>query len=696
MNFSELDLEGEYDSISHDVYNDFFNKVLSLSKQYARVGGIFTSRNFAACADGLQNFIQNDGRMKLVLTSCFNDEDINAINTGIKNPEAILTENWIKDFSEIRDKFVLDHTKALAWMLANGYLEIKVVLLADHTGKILDSNQMEKINLFRRKTGIFWDSQYNAITFSGNIDFDDKLFGEYYYFRVYRSWDESEKKWVDKDYDEFQKYWEGKPIEDQGEYVVKTIPLPVAIKENLIRISPTSKSEIKLLKKLKLHPYQETAVRNWINNGKKGIFEMATGTGKTFTAIGCIEELVKSDPHFMVIIVCPYDNLMRQWSEELKRWEYDSTITAKDQKWSQKIRDSISVLEQKAVAKPIIIITSYATFSTDKFTEIMQRSKIPVMLIADEVHNAGAAETRKGLVDNYSYRLGLSATFERYFDEEGTNLLEGYFGGTVFEYSLKEAIEKHFLVPYYYYPNYTDLTPEETIQYRLETAKIARYSNMEGPEGKKLTELTLQKRAKIIRDAENKLLIFEDLIKSKPHLKYTLVYCSENQMQEVKEILNNTKPKPIINRQITFDNPKDPKDRMQILKEFAADKYQAIVANKVLDEGVDMPEAKNCIVLASTGNPKQFIQRRGRVLRRFNGRYSDGSKKEFATIYDVLIVPELSENYSQDELKFEKSIIRSQIRRQETMASIAINSDECMTEIRKLKKRFGISPDEKI
>ena len=124
MNFSELDLEGEYDSISHDVYNDFFNKVLSLSKQYARVGGIFTSRNFAACADGLQNFIQNDGRMKLVLTSCFNDEDINAINTGIKNPEEILTENWIKDFSEIKDKFVLDHTKALAWMLANEYLSL--------------------------------------------------------------------------------------------------------------------------------------------------------------------------------------------------------------------------------------------------------------------------------------------------------------------------------------------------------------------------------------------------------------------------------------------------------------------------------------------------------------------------------------------------------------------------------------------
>ncbi len=690
MNFRDLYLEEEYDSISHDVYNDFFNRVLSLAKKYARVGGLFTSRNFAACADGLQGFIQNDGRMQLVLASSFDLEDVEAITKGIKNTEDVLAENWIRDFTEIKDKFVQDHTKALAWMLANGYLEIKVVILTDHNGKVLDSKQLEKVTLFKRKTGVFWDDKYNAITFSGNIDFDDKLFGDYYFFRVYRSWDESEKKYVDDDFEEFQKYWNARLIEGLGEYSVKVIPLPNAVKENLIQIAPLSKSEINLRRIPKLHTYQQTAVRNWLNNEKKGILDMATGTGKTFTAIGCIKELEKSKSNFLAIIVCPYDNLMRQWSEELKKWDYESMITAKDQKWSQKIRDFIAILEDGSVISLVIIVTSYATFSSEKFTNLIQNCKIPVMLIADEVHNAGATETQNGLLENYSYRLGLSATPERYFDEEGTQLLDNYFGGTVFEFSLKEAIDKHFLVPYYYYPIYADLIPEEYTQYKIETAKIARYSNSDKPETRKLLELARLRRARIIRDAQNKLKVFQELINSKPQLKQTLVYCSENQMSEVKEILNNAQPKPIINRQITFDNPKDPRDRIKILKDFVAEKYQAIVANRVLDEGVDIPEARNCIIMASTGNPKQFIQRRGRVLRRFHGTYPDGTKKEFATIYDILIIPEIADDYTPEEIKLEKSIIRSQLRRQETMASIAMNSDECMKEIRKIKEKFGI------
>lgn len=693
MNFRKLDLEEEYNSISHDVYHEFFNKVLSLSKRYSRVGGEFTSRNFAACADGLQNFIQNDGKMQLVLTSSFDKDDVEAINKGTKNVEEVLSENWIKDFSEIKDKFVQDHAKALAWMLANGYLEIRIVLITDENGKILDSQQLDKITLFKRKTGIFWDSEYNAITFSGNIDFNDNLFGDYYYFRVYRNWDESEKKWVDDDFDEFQRYWNGKIIEGVGNYKVETIPLPTAINQNLIQIAPPSKSEIHLEKSPSLRPYQQNAVRKWVENSRKGIFEMATGTGKTFTAIGCIQEVEKLHDNSLVVIVCPFDNLMRQWSQELTKWNYTSLLTAKDQKWNQKLRDLISILENSREKQLGIVITSYSTFSSEKFTNLITRCKVPTMILADEVHNAGAEESRNGLLNEYSYRLGLSATLERYFDPEGTNFLENYFGRTVFEFSLQEAIQKNILVPYYYHPIYTDLTEEEYIQYKLETAKIARYWSSDNPDLRKLLEIALQKRARIIRDAQNKLHIFEELLREKKSLKHLLVYCSENQMQEVKNILNNVKPKPIINRQITSDNPKDPRDRMIILKDFAGEKYQAIVANRVLDEGVDIPEARNCIILASTGNPKQFVQRRGRVLRKFYGTYSDGSKKENATIYDILIIPQIGDDYTDDEIKVEKSIIKSQINRQEAMASIAINKDECMKEIQKIKKKYRIDED---
>lgn len=692
MNFLDLNLQEEYDSISNDVYNEFFNVVLPLTKQYARIGGIFTSRNFAACAEGLQEFIQNDGRMQLVLTPSFEKEDADAINRGIKNADDVISENWIKNLTEIKDKFQKEHTKALAWMLANKYLEIRVVILTREDGTVVDLHELEKMNIFKRKTGIFWDKNYNAITFSGNIDFDDKLFGDYYFFRVYRSWDESEKKWVDDDFEEFQRFWNGKTLGNSSSgYLLKTIPLPNAIRNDLVKLSPTAKSEIKLVKPPKLRPYQQTAVKKWLENNKLGIFAMATGTGKTFTAIGCLKEVEKSGKKVLGVIVCPYDNLMRQWEKELSKWNYESIITAKDPKWHQTMRDNIAILENKDSKGSQVIITSYATFSSEKFISLIKLCKIPTILIADEVHHSGSTENSKGLIEEYRYRLGLSATIERYFDPEGTRLIDNYFGNIVFELDLEEAIEKKFLVGYYYYPIYVNLNPDEYIQYKKETAKIARYWNSDDPKDHELYLIALQKRARIIRDAANKLVAFEELIQRLENIKHTLIYCSENQMQEVKNILNNIRSKPIINRQITADNPKDPRDRNKILRDLAEEKYQAIVANLVLDEGADIPEAKTCIMLASSGNPKQFIQRRGRVLRKFHGTYKDGTKKEHAIIYDILIVPELSADYTEDEIRVESSIIKSQLDRQEEMGSIAINRDECLKDIKSIKAKFRIN-----
>jgi len=688
MNFRDLELQEEYNSISNDVYRDFFNYVLKYSKRYARVGGIFNSRNFAACADGLQEFIQNDGKIELVLLPSFNQEDADAIDKGIKKPNEVISEQWIKDFNEIKDKFVKDHTKALAWMLANNYLEIRLVIPTYPDGKVIPTNELEKVHIFKRKTGIFWAENYDAITFSGNIDFDDKMFGEYYYFRVYRSWDDSEKKFVDDDFEEFQRFWEGKKIEGI-DFEIKTISLPKAIKENLIAVAPQSKSEINLDKSPKLRPYQEKAVRNWISNNKRGIFEMATGTGKTFTAIGGIKELQKTTEKLLVVIVCPFDNLERQWATELSKWELSCFITSRDPKWHQTVRDNIAILESSTHQEIKIIITSYITFHSEKFTDTINRCKVPILIIADEVHNAGSSKNQKGLIDTYSFRLGLSATLERYFDPEGTNVILKFFGDTVYTLDLQKAIENNFLVGYYYYPTYVDLTEEEYIEYKILTLKIARLWNANYVDKTPL-EIVLHKRARIIRDAANKIVAFKNLVSKHNDMKYTLIYCSENQMDTVKNILNNVKPKPIINREITADNPKDPKKRIEILKDLAREKYFAIVANRVLDEGVDVPEAKNCIMLASTGNPKQFIQRRGRVLRKFSDTYPDGSKKEFATIYDILVMPKLSDYYTEEEIRIERAIVRSQILRQEMMANIAKNREECLTEIEKIKQKFAL------
>ena len=686
MNFKNLELKSDYDSLTDNVYDEFFNKVLKSTKMYYRMGGGFSSKNFALCAEGLQEFIQNDGIMKLVLMPEFNERDADSINNGVKNTDEVISECWIREFYEIREKFVQDHTKALAWMLANGNLEIRIVVPVNHNGSVISYTTLQRSQIFKQTTGIFWDEDNNTVSFSGNVNFDDELLGEYYRFRVYRGADVSENKYLEKDFEEFEQYWEGR--ESHGEISWKTIPLPDAVKRNLIKIAPKSKSEIKLTNIPRLRQYQKEAVRNWIENDNQGIFEMATGTGKTFTAIGCIDKIKKSNKKMLVIIVCPFDNLERQWQKELKKWGFDSSVTSGNPKWHQNMRDKIASLKTVKSKNFFILITTYATFSSDKFVKTIERSDITTMLIADEVHNAGSPRNSLGLSNAYSYKLGLSATLERYFDPDGTQMLERFFGNTVYTLDLATAIQKEFLVNYYYYPIYVDLNDEEYEQYEMWTRLIARLWDSKSRQDREQLEKILLKRALIIRDAENKLKKFAEWVgEHSDDTKYSLMYCSENQIHSVKSTLNKN---GIINREITANNPSDPKQRADILNKFSSGHYNAIVANRVLDEGADIPAAKNCIMLASTGNPKQFIQRRGRVLRKFHGTYDDKSKKDYANIYDILIIPDISPGYTEDVIRTERQIVSSQIKRQEEMARLALNSNSCMAEIENIKKKFSI------
>ena len=685
MNFRDIELKSEYDSISDDVYGEFFNKVLKCSRKYNRIGGKFTSKNFAACAEGLQEFIQNDGNMNLVLLPEFNAEDVDSINKGIKNTHDVISECWIRDFSEVHEKFIEDHTKALAWMLANDHLEIKIVVPVDSNGAILSGTKLDDSQLFKRKTGIFWDEDNKAISFSGNIDFDDKMFGEYHHFRVYRDWGDGERKFLEKDYEEFNKYWDGQLIET--DIRLKVIPLPEAIKNNLIEIAPKSKSEIRLQNIPRLRPYQKTAIHNWKENDYRGVFEMATGTGKTFAAIGCIKELQKKQEILQVVIVCPFDNIERQWKQELAKWEFDSTVTSRDAKWAQRMNDKIASLATKN-RKISIVITTYKTFCTDKFINIIENCNVPLLLISDEVHNAGASAYSSGLINAYNYRLGLSATLERHYDPNGTALLKQFFGDTVYTLDLQSAIEKKFLVGYYYYPMYVDLNEEEYEKYISYTKHIARLWDSEKPGDREQLERIRINRSKVILNAESKIAKFKDWVQEhKDNIEYALVYCSEKQMAVVKKTLDKH---AIINHEITHKNPSDPTMRAEIIKKFSKGLFNAIVANKVLDEGADIPSAKNCIMLASTGNPKQFIQRRGRVLRKFKETYPDGSKKENAIIYDLLVIPSISEDYTADEIRIERQIVTSQIERLVDMAKIAINHESCLEDIKTLKEKFSI------
>jgi len=688
LTLKDIPIKEEYDSISgDDVHQDFFNQILTESHYYYRIGGKFTSKNFAMCAEGMQKFIENEGTMKLVLTPSFSEDDVVAISKGLKNAEEVISENWISSYDQISEKFVQDHTKALAWLLATGKLKIKIAIAYDKHEQVLNSEELSKIPIFQRKTGIFMDNYENVVTYYGNIDFDHKKYGRYYNLRVNRNWGEDrEKKLVNNDWIEFQNFWKGEKLKEYSEITLRVIDLPIILEKKLLEIKPESIDDIpQLYIPPVLRDYQNNAIFNWLHNNKKGVFQMATGTGKTITAIGCISKIIEDFDSTLIVISCPYSHLIDQWSEELEKWNLKSIRTNEDSNWKEKIKDSISAL--KLGSKCEIIITSYNIFSNNEFTNLIKSCPVNTFLIADEAHHAGSFESQKGLIDEYRFRLGLTATFNRYFDDEGTEILDKFFGGTVYTKTLQEAINEKFLVGYHYKIIPVELTSDELIDYQKLTIDIAiMYYSKDPNKFERLKNMKLA-RSRIIANAKNKIPALQKLLETTPNLKkQLLVFTTGNLIEDVKNNLVKS-PHLFTFQEVTHKIPKNKSDRKNIFEALTNEKIDSIVSIGVLDEGVDIPSAKKCIIMSSTGNPKQFVQRRGRVLRQYKKPYSDNTVKTEAEIFDMYVIP----NFSSDDFQikeYHKKLINAQLERLNEMSKMAINKTECQKIISELRLRL--------
>ncbi|MDE2588931.1 MAG: DNA repair helicase, partial [Patescibacteria group bacterium] len=324
-------------------------------------------------------------------------------------------------------------------------------------------------------------------------------------------------------------------------------------------------------------------------------------------------------------------------------------------------------------------ITTHDTFSSPSFVNIIKNSQVPLMLIADEVHAVGSDVRQDGLIPEYKFRIGLSATPSRYFDDEGTRALMSYFGRTIFEFPLEKAIPE-FLTPYEYHPHFIELNPNELEQYQRETRKIATIiSNMKKePELREVLDTLLVKRQKIITNAEGKIPKFREILDSTDNLHHCLIYCSERQLPTVQEILNSK-----LIMQHKFTAKESPAERKLILAGFASGKYKALPAINCLDEGVDVPSTETAIILASSGNPKQFIQRRGRVLRKYPG-------KDHAIIHDIIVIPTIHPNKEDPFFTFEQKIIQKELKRFEEMANSSLNPKECLYKIGLIKREYNL------
>lgn len=697
MNFKDLKIKRTYDSDRPgvNILREFYIPVLESSLRYDRVGSYFRSSIFLANTKGIAKFIKNGGIIRLIGDVEITKNDLEAINNG---KEKIVDEKieiyFDEQLSIIKENIRADRYLFLSYLIASKKLELKIAVVED-------SNEHSKV-------GIFYDNNQNGLAFKGSIN--ESMTGwtkQGNNISVYCSWKEEQDNYFFDAKTDFERKWN-----NQGK-ITKVYEFPFANKfVKNITFDQKDKNATKdflqkiiddddkpdFLRKLEevqnykpnlpdwlrkkgLRKYQKSMIDLWVENDRKGIFEMATGTGKTVTALAAATDLCNEVERLLIIVCCPTSILVDQWMDEADNFKFSPVKGAGSyKKWNQAVRNlKIEFMEGDRTHG--MIITNKQTLFDTKHNKLMSQVKdfgeTPILLIADEVHNLGSRNIRKSLPEKFAYRIGLTATPKRYFDEDGTNALFEYFGYSLPHeppIDLKYALENDYLCPYNYYPIIIYLNEEETYQYHDLTKKINKLRSYKTEDDENLKYL-YRKRTLIINNAENKIEGLNRLITVIGKKKQSLFFLTEKQIDNVAELLINSHGYHLTRITSDFKSQYN-----EIKKNFSDGMTDGLLAIKVIDEGLDIPSTKNGFFLASTGNPKQFIQRRGRLMRK-------SENKTHANIYDFLVLPN---GNVEEGTNIVKKALSIELKRFVEFAELALNYEEARNVLLKLALDNGI------
>ena len=675
----DIGLAHDYRSDRSNLVEEFYVRCLSESVEYWRAVGYFTSHGLALAAKGLSAFISNGGRMKLVASPLLEPEDIEAIIRGYESRERILeisVERHLDDRTiEALPDISRHRLECIAWLIGEGRLDIK---LAVPSSELIGNGQ----TLYHEKMGVFFDSEGNAVAFAGSSNETvGGLLANFESLEVYLSWDDPHGR-VSRKVGNFQRLWRNHTPR------LTVLDFPEAAKRQLLRFRPdqppvedpeamgkaifetkqqsTFASIPDLPTDIELRPYQMDACDAWFQNGCQGMLAMATGSGKTITSLAAAIRLLKEQERLFVIVACPFQHLVDQWADDAEHFGF-KPIRAYESRHMWETAVNGRILDYNLGNRShVMVISTHATLAGEVMQATLARVKGPSLLIVDEAHHLGAEVGRSSLPTQVHHRMGLSATPNRWFDDEGTEALHSYFGDTVFEFTLAEAIEQGFLSEYYYHPHLVELTDGELEEYEQLTRRIARlYDSTGRTREDSLLEFLLRQRADILNRAENKLGALADLMGSEKDIDHALFYCVPGQKDQVLSLLGNS----LGLRVSQFTVEESIEERGRLLGEFAQGRLQGLVAIRCLDEGVDVPTTRVAYILASTSNPREFIQRRGRILRKSPG-------KEFAVLHDLIAVPSLSNGSrpaSPETFNFERRILRRELARFREFADASLN-----------------------
>lgn len=614
---SNLTFKLQYRSSHDNLFEHFYRPCLNNAIKYDRASGYFTSESLKLLAEGLDIFLYNGGQIRIVANPNLSRQDIEAIEKGHAARESVIESRLLKEI-ELSYKTIEDDTlNVLSWLIYQRQLDIKIAFTTNGS-------------IYHEKFGIFTDKDNNAIAFSGSANETyNGLSQNFEKVDVYSM--KQDKHRIDNAIKDFEKLWSNETNE------LKVINLPETIRKKMIEyrssIPPLAINNEQLQtheKQIEPRSYQKEAINEWKSAGYKGILEMATGTGKTITSLLAAKDYIETVKACVTVIVVPFQHLVNQWEKDINFILGTDVVKCMGSQ-SSWINITKSMVQEfnLGLIDQFVVVTTYKTATSPYFKELFRKLNDSAILITDECHYI----TFKGFKDfpfeKFNARLGLSATPDRWWDEEGTAYMKNSVGEVVYEYTLDQAISNEKLTKYDYYPHLVEFSESEMQEYNKITQLIINHLNKDDTDTKEKLEILFRKRSNLVNKASNKIKAFLQDFKTEnlTKISHTLVYCAPGDIEMIVKSISDLGVKVS-----KFNSDIKNSERETLLNMFELEQIQVLVAIKCLDEGVDVPATKTAYFLSSTSNPREFVQRRGRILRKHKG-------KNFAIIHDYIVLP---------------------------------------------------------
>lgn len=683
----------------------FFNDALSNSVRFDLGLGFFSTASINVLSVGFANFIVNGGKMRLYINQFLSEEDYKIISssTPVEIDQRILSDFYrLRETLSTRDEHFFN---CLSYLIYTNRVEIRIVI--PKSGGIA-----------HQKFGVFTDEGGNKIAFNGSLNFTASalLSKNIEAISCATSWEGGESQ-INEYERLFDKFFNGNDCditvyrsECFERELLKTFPpkeVDTLLREEREFIKTINNRHDIVIKGMEddvphfpyasgAFDYQVAAYNNWVKQGCCGIFAMATGTGKTITSLNCVLEEYKKYGVYRMLILVPTIDLVHQWTKEVALFNYQNVyIVNSGTSW----RAELTTLKEDfewGIAHDYVIISTYASFVDTTFQRLVNSiSDNHTVLIADEAHNVGAPRVKNAFSNlKIKKRIALSATPNRAFDEEGTRDIEQLFNDEppyCYSFTMEQAINADRLMKYLYYPRIVYLDTDEMEKYQMYTRMLLKYYDPKVKSLKNNTEAKklLMLRKNILHKAQDKYRVFESVVDElyrKEKTSYCFVYAPEGFdpnddvriIENLQCIVNEKYPSIRTNSLVGGDSKR--KDKIRAFEEGYID---MLFAMKCLDEGVDVPRTEIGVFTSSTGNPRQFIQRRGRLLR----KHKD---KTFATIYDLIVVPNFNYNRDKSTFDMERSLVRGELTRVAYFASLASNYNEISSTLSELAEYYDL------